>query len=193
MKHTKELQSKGVGLKFSIGQRLWLASFDAVTNHVVCPDCGGTGRVRVIHHDETMLSIECAGCQSGYDKPSGYVKVYDRKGKATEVIVTGIEMEKGQPRYRTDKSYFVEDADLFETEADCIARAQEKAAEYDAEERAKVAAKEKPTRTWSWNAHYHRREIKEAKRRLEYHTSKLAVASIKAKEDRRALNPKDET
>jgi len=55
-------------------------------------------------------------------------------------------------------------------------------ADADRAEREKIATKEKDTRTWAWNASYHRRQIKDAKRQLEYHTAKLNVASLKAKE-----------
>lgn len=56
------------------------------------------------------------------------------------------------------------------------------AVQWDADERAKIATKERDTRTWAWNASWHRGRIKDLERELAYHTSKLAVAAIKAKE-----------
>lgn len=58
------------------------------------------------------------------------------------------------------------------------------AAEADAEELRRIAEKEKPTRTWSWNATYHRKEIKRCEESIARHRAKLSVASLKAKEDR---------
>jgi hypothetical protein len=43
-------------------------------------------------------------------------------------------------------------------------------------------AKTKDHRSWAWNASYHRRNIKDLERQLEYHRSKLAVCAANAKE-----------
>jgi hypothetical protein len=64
---------------------------------------------------------------------------------------------------------------------DCTVRSQAMCDEANAAERARVLNKEKDTRTWAWNASYHRREIADAKKRIEYHAAKLAVASLKSK------------
>ena len=44
--------------------------------------------------------------------------------------------------------------------------------------------KEKDTKTWAWNVHYHRKEIREAQKRIEYHTSKLNVAKLHVKAEK---------
>jgi hypothetical protein len=173
-------------MKFEIGQKVWLALWDSTTNYVTCPDCGGTGRIRVIHHDDTMMSVECAGCQSGYDPPKGYLKVYDRHAKAELVTITGVHVSNGKIEWRSDRSWLMEESDLFETKEGALTRAVEKAAVADKEDRDRIQAKEKPTRTWSWNAHYHRREIKKARRQIEYHEKKLAVANLKVKPEKTA-------
>lgn len=58
------------------------------------------------------------------------------------------------------------------------------AAHADTAERARILGKEKGGRSWAWNATHHRREIKTAQERIAYHTSKLAVAALNAKEDK---------
>jgi ribosomal protein S27E len=173
-------------MRFEIGQEVWRASWDSTTAYVTCPDCGGTGRLRVTFHDETQVSIGCQNCAPGYDPPTGRVRVYERHARAFRSVVTGLEMEGTRIRWRTNDSYIVEDEDLFEDEAAALARATEKAAEADREERQRVLTKEKDTRTWAWNASYHRKQIKEAQRQIEYHTAKLNVAAIKAKQDKAA-------
>lgn len=171
-------------MKYDIGQEIWIATWESTTDYVTCPDCGGTGRVRVIHHDETEMSIECAGCSAGYEPPTGYVKVYVRHARAEKSTITGVEVRDGKTEWRSAKSWCLDEADVFLTETEALAAALLKAQKADAEEREKINTKEKPTRTWSWNAHYHRRQIKEAKRNLDYHTAKLAAANLKAKADR---------
>ena len=158
-----------------------MASWESSEHYITCPDCGGTGRLRVLFHDDTMVSIECAGCSAGYDPPTGRIKVYDRRASVMQVTITGVEVRDGKTEWRTDRSYIVDEADLFETEEGALERAKVRAAEADQEERDRISQKEKPTRTWAWNAHYHRREIKEAERRIEHHKKKLAAANLKAR------------
>jgi hypothetical protein len=55
-------------------------------------------------------------------------------------------------------------------------------AEKAAQEEHRLATREKPTRTWAWNATYHRGCIRKAEHDLEYHRSKLTVALIHKKE-----------
>jgi hypothetical protein len=62
-----------------------------------------------------------------------------------------------------------------------------KARKADQEEREKIGAKEKPTRTWAWNASYHRKEIKRCKESIEYHERKLAAANLKARSEKASV------
>jgi ribosomal protein S27E len=169
-------------MRFEIGQTVWTAHWDASENYVTCPDCGGTGRLRVTFHDETQVSIDCQNCGPGYNPPTGRIKVYDRKPRAQCTVITGVDICGKETRWRILDSYIVDDDKVFTDEASALAKANEIAAEADAAERKKVFQKEKDGRTWSWNAVYHRRCIKEAQRQIEYHSAKLAVAAIKAKE-----------
>ena len=176
--------------RFNIGDLAWIAAFDAAENFVPCPDCGGTGRLRVTFHDETQVSIGCSNCAPGLDAPTGRVRVYDRKPRAEQVHINGCEFGPKEIRWRfgySETCYRIaDDADVFETEEAALERARLIAAEYDAAERAKILTKEKDTRTWAWNASYHRNCIKRARHDLEYHTAKLNVASLKAKKSETA-------
>lgn len=173
--------------RFQIGDQAWRATFDSTPAFVQCPDCCGSGRLRVIMGDDTEVSIDCQNCTRGCLGPQGVLEVYDRAPRADLVTITGIEMDADKITYRAQGApytWLVDDADLFADEQQAMARAQEIGDQLGAEERARIAHKEKDTRSWAWNASYHRKEIKEAQRRIEYHTSKLAVAALKAKEER---------
>jgi len=168
-------------MKYQIGQQVWRASWTTTENYVTCPDCGGTGRIRVTFHDETQVSIDCQRCTYGYNTPTGTLKVYDRKAIAVPTTIIGMEVDGGKLKWKTNDCYQVDEVDLFDNEADCLKRAEVMAVEADAQEREKIQKKEKDTRSWAWNAQYHKREIKEAQKKIEYHTAKLNVATIKAK------------
>jgi ribosomal protein S27E len=176
-------------MRFEIGDQIWIAAFEQMAaTYVVCPDCGGTGRLRVTFHDETQVSIECRNCAAGYDPPTGRIKVYQQNSTARLAIITGVEIRGAETRWHVDatsNSYcIIDDKDAFVHEADALASAQKQAAEYEQEQRDRIFKKEKDTRTWAWNASYHRRGLKEAERNIKHHTAKLAVAVVKSKEDK---------
>jgi len=171
-------------MKYEIGQQVWYAGWESSPARIVCPDCDGEGRIRVLLPDDSIVSIDCTACQRGYERPSGYLECYDRKAVAKLVTITGLEISDGKTHWKTSESYRTDEAELFDNEVDAFAAAKVKAEEDDREERARIGRKHKDTRSWAWNAHYHRICIKDAQRQIEYHTSKLAVASLKAKAEK---------
>lgn len=171
-----------MNIKYEIGQTAWWATCNRGDNFVECPDCGGTGRLRVTFHDDTTVSIACQNCAISYDPPTGRVKVYDRVPKARPVTVIGFEVGGREGvEYRTSDSYIINEDRLFDTQEAALECASVLAAELDCEGREHVLKKEKNTRSWAWNASYHRREIKQHQEKISYHESKLAVAALKAK------------
>lgn len=173
--------------KFQIGDEGWRATFEVRETCVECPDCGGTGRLRITFDDETTVSIECSNCSRGYNPSSGRVVVHDRMPSAELVTVTGIELQAGKPpeykaAFGPSSSWIIAEDRLFRTEEEAMACANLLAEKADEEERARVFQKEKDSKSWAWNASYHRRQIAHAKKQLAYHESKLAVASVKAKD-----------
>lgn len=180
--------------KYEIEQRVFFPQFHCHTQEsVVCPDCGGTGRLRVTFHDETTVSIPCENCSRGYEPPTGKILVYCAKGQSIEGTISGIETTNHQIEYWIsyyhvgEKEVFktrnlVKEENVFLSNEDAQLNADKLASEYEQEERAKIFRKQKDTKSWAWNASYHRKEIKDAERKLEHHRSKLSYAAIKAKE-----------
>lgn len=169
-------------LRFQIGDVCWRSTWSSAENYVTCPDCGGTGQIAVIMHDKTEHSIECDNCKRGYDPPTGRVRVYDRIGVAEKVFINGISVSGDKIEYRTSTSHLIAEDVLFDNEQSALAHAASRVVEIDREERDGIQNKEKDTRSWAWNASYHRRCIKTAEKEITYHTAKLNVAKIKAKE-----------
>ena len=172
--------------RFHIGQELWFAKFESsVADYVTCPECGGTGQITCILFDDTRLSVECRGCQRGYEAPTGTVVVYRPVAGASWIAISGIEIDSGKVEYRAtigNSTYTAQEADLFLTKEDALSRSEEKKAEYEREQLDRIARKEKDGKSWSWHVHYHRDCIRRAERDIAYHTSKLDVAKVKAKE-----------
>lgn len=168
--------------KFKMGQQLWRASFESTAAWVTCPDCGGRGHIRCLLHDDTMVTVNCEGCRVGYDPPSGTVRVFNRAPNAVLAIVTGITLDGKGIEYRTADHYCVQEDDLFVEAEDALAAAKIKAETASREELERIQKKEKDTRSWSWHVHYHRKCIKQAEEQIEYHTARLNVARVKARD-----------
>jgi hypothetical protein len=168
-------------MKYQIGQQVWYAGWESAPARIVCPDCAGEGRIRVLLPDDSIVSVECVACTRGYNPPSGYLECYDRHAVAALVTILGVEMDGDKTEWKTTASYRTSEDDLFDNEVDAYAAAKAKAEEADRNERERIGRKHKDTRSWAWNAHYHRKCIKDAQRQIEYHTAKLAVANLKTK------------
>lgn len=168
--------------KYEIGQRLWWPKFEHEEERVTCPDCGGTGRLRVTFHDETEVSIDCQNCAKGYEPPKGYLVIAVRVPRVQQVTVRGVELKDDETfEYRTTGSWCIPENKLFTRSEAAMAAAKQIAVVADQAERDKIQTKERDTRSWAWNATYHRREIKRAEKDLTHHKAKLAVADLKAK------------
>jgi len=163
-----------------IGSYVYIAKFCPIASVTVdCPDCGGTGRIRMITHDDITHSIEC-GCGHGYDKPSGKITIHQSVVEADHRMITEVCQTKDGFEYVLGCT-IVKDCSVFLNEADALAHGEKQRKEYIAEQERKIFSKEKDTRTWAWNVRYHRSEIKRLEKNIAYHTAKLNAANLKVK------------
>lgn len=169
--------------KYKIGDVVWYAKMKSVEGIEPCPDCFGQRALTVIKGDGSQVSIECAGCSAGYEPPKGYVRYNKWIADVCQVTIQRIEITPQGVEYWHSESYRVREEDIFDSKEEAEKRAIVIFEEHDAQEIARIHQKEKHNRTWSWNAHYHRDCIKRAEKDLAYHTAKLNVAKIKAKEE----------
>ena len=168
--------------KYNLGDEVWYASFEIRTKQIVCDDCRGQKYLTVIMGDGSQVTIDCVGCSAGFEPPKGYNTIYEGTPNSELKTITKVEIEVDRVRYQF--SHYICDEDrLFDTKEEADKEAERLAEEYKQEQLYRLKnLKENNKRTWSWNAYYHRRAIKQAQKDLEYHTAKLEVAKIKEKE-----------
>lgn len=169
-------------MKYKIGDTVWYAQVKSFEGIEPCPDCFGQKALTVIKGDGSKVSIECVGCASGFESPKGYVTYYGWKSDVRQVLIQRVEITNEGVEYGHSQCYRVKEEELFDTKEEAEIRAKEKWESHNAEEIARIYQKEKHNRTWAWNAHHHRDCIKRAEKDLAYHTAKLNVAKVKAKE-----------
>jgi len=172
--------------KFNIGDTAYYAHAGQTQIWIVCPECLGSGRLRVILGDDSEVSIGCVCCERGYEGSLGKIQTYQYRGVVEPVMIRGVETElhgeELREEYKFSGCYSSKAENLFATKEGAAIRAEELIKEYEAEETKRLRHKEKQTKSWAWNVSYHRRQIKDARRQIEYHTAKLSVAPKNPKE-----------
>jgi ribosomal protein S27E len=176
-------------IKHKIGDLVWVSSGRTTQVFVTCPDCGGNRHIKLTMYDGTEHTIDCGRCSSGFNPPSGRVYYYEYKATAKKGLVCAIELDSDRVEYRVDfydgHRYCVKDCDIFNDESAALARAEVIEREHNAEQISRIQKKEKDTRTWAWHVSYHRKQIKDAEKSIEYHTSKLNAAKTHVKSEQR--------
>lgn len=175
---------------FSVGDVVWFTQSGYQQSDVECPDCLGQCVLTVVLGDGSQVSIACACCERGYLGSTGKVVVHQWDCKVESGTVTGMDIDGDNVQYKVGRfhaegSYTVQPDVVFATKDEAETEAAKVLAAHQEEETRRfnhVKDNAGRHRTWAWNASYHRREAKEARRRLEYHEGRLAVAKAKSKE-----------
>lgn len=170
---------------YNIEDKAWHASRKGTEEVVTCPECFGEKYLTVILGDGSQVTIDCAGCASGYDPPKGYVSYYKSSVEVELVTICKVEIYQDHAEYGfngTDSFHHIaKDTDLFATKEEATIRAKELAEEWNKEQLAKIHRKEKNHRDWSWHVHYYRRQIRDAEQKIEYATKQLDAAKAHVK------------
>ncbi len=176
--------------KFQIGDIVLVPKCEGVKEYATCPECSGNKFVTVIAGKNPPVTINCQlCCRTPYDESSaGVVAYYSQKASVELATIHGMEINRdGIIEYRTSRGIFKDDQVFHQANRLAAAnRALQLAEEHNNSELDRVNQKVKPNKTWAWNASYHRKEIKEALRRLEHHTEALAVAARLQKKEKEA-------
>lgn len=167
--------------QFDIGDVVYAAILKNDDECLPCPDCFGTKCLRVILGDGTEHTIDCAGCSDGsYGRSSGLIRISRYSAGAKRITISGIEVSATSCAYRSGYDNY-QAANLFRDEADALARAAVLVKDYKAQQLGTLRRKEKLARSWAWHVHYHRSQIRNAKKTIARSEAMLAVASEKSK------------
>lgn len=177
---------------FAIGDRVWLACCSNASVQRPCPICFGTKRVTLILGDGSECRLECDYCAKGYGYPRGFVEEWEAAVRATSHVIDTVDVtstaDATKVEYMAGSSILYADR-TFASEAEALAAAVTIAAQAQAEnEKRADYGKHDAKKSLSWNAGYHLREAKEARRRIEYHERMAAVCKAKAREDKAAID-----
>jgi len=171
---------------YKIGDKVWYASRQTTRKSVICPECFGKKYLTVILGDDSQITIDCVGCASGYDPPTGSCSYYEHGANVSLVVIGRVEINSDYIEYGFNRvggcMSIAKDTEVFPTKKEAEIRAEELAEESNKEQLAKIHRKEKNNRTWAWHVHYHRRQIRDAEKTIEYAKQKLDAAKAHTKE-----------
>lgn len=172
--------------KFNIGDEVYILSHETVEKRIVCPHCNGLKYIRILHFDDSIDYIDCKNCELGYNPPRGYVTYYEQSINIIKTSISRVQFYKNEEcfDYGTFESYHTDEDNIFVNEQVAQEKAKILVEKINQEELDKILKKEKDTKSWAWNATYHRNQIKKLTKDLEYHTSKLDVAKLKSKDEK---------
>jgi hypothetical protein len=183
--------------KFKIDDLVYIPSFDVEENNIVCLECYGKKYLTVILGNGEQVTIDCVACASGFDNPTGYVKVYDHIPKVKSASIVGINISKDNVSYNisldssNSKGDFysyttvAEENELFSIREMAEIESIKMSADWKTKEEIRLLNnKEHNKRDWSWHVHYYRSKIREAEKDLIRYKAKLEVAKNKTKEEK---------
>lgn len=164
---------------FKIGDHVYRAFAGPKTIWITCPECCGSGRLRIILGDDSEVSIPCVCCERGYEGSPGKIQSYSFHADVSEFEISGVEsvIEQGNLRVRySGGCWSIRGSDVFATPEEALRRAEQLTLEHQADEARRLRCKEKQTRTWAWNVSYWRKQIRDAEKTINRAKAKLSVA-----------------
>ena len=175
--------------QFSVGDTVWRPASGTMQVKKTCPVCFGKLHVTVILGDDSLVDTPCDYCGKGWDGPKGFEIVYEYAAKAevdsiAEIRVTTTHQGQIQ-EYRLASGHMM--SRVFASRDEAMAAADAERLKHDAEEEQRRKwGKEQSEKSFSWHVGYHSSQIKEHRRRLEYHEARVQPCRDAARIERAA-------
>jgi hypothetical protein len=174
--------------EYNIDDKVWIASHGQKEVRKDCPVCYGQLFVTLVLGNGDEIRTPCDYCGKGYEGPKGYVLEYEYVAEPRQVTITdktkaessdGIKCE-----YRSYDAYFDE---VFDTKEEAEAKTLENIKEHEEQERKNIEwRKSHNHKTYSWHVGYSLKEIKEAKRKLDWHNQRVILMGKRSKPEKAA-------
>jgi hypothetical protein len=173
--------------KYKVGDLLWKAiNFPYVQVTVPCPVCFGKTKVTVILGNGDEVSIDCNYCGQ-IDHPTGYVTERKAITSADQFFVDSINVtytvHGEECEYRSTGSQITKEKDLFYTEEEALAKAEELRVDLELQKNQRVEyLKHHAYKSFSWNAGYWMKKAKQSREEAEYYEKKYTLCKARSKE-----------
>jgi hypothetical protein len=167
-------------MTIKIGDWVFVATYGVQAKQIRCPHCLGTKFCTVIIATGEEFTVDCGSCSRAYEGSVGTITVYDYTPEVKNVQIDKIEVTSEGNQYYS-RFYTYDNSKVFLNKEDAEKEAEILTEKQRQEQADKIQRKEKDTKSWAWNASYHKKAIEKAKKDIEYHSAKLDAAKLKVK------------
>jgi hypothetical protein len=178
--------------KFGVMAEVWFASTTQERESIRCPDCGGSGNIRVLLFDGTELKIECQRCTRGWLGPDGLSHYQCHRPDPKQGLVVSVSQNMHQVEYTVETMgqsgtlrYCMAEDRVFPSQLLAMEASEQMALRENVIQKAGAERKFNDTKSWAWHVSYHRKQIANLERELARHREKLNAATVKAKEEKK--------
>jgi len=176
-----------------VGDEVWCAVHEPSRQvKLPCPVCFGKLQVTLVLGNDDEIVLPCNYCSKGYSDPVGFTVEYEDVTSAVQIRVTsvtttqtltGTSYEYRAYRQGWESGWTLDPENIFETEAEAVARAQQIADAYEQEQdRRRGGLKKSAHASFSWNAGYHTKRAKAAREEAERHERLATLCKARARE-----------
>ena len=177
--------------KYNVGDKVWWADCGTRQVRKDCPVCFGRLEVTLLLGNGEAVILPCDYCGKGFDGPRGYTVEYEYVAEPKEIFIREVRTvdrgaeatheyftTEGYPSY----NYILYIDDIFDTEQEARERCRERIRKYEEEQFNQIECiKAQKHKSFSWNAGYHMREVKRAKRQVEYHEKMARICKERSR------------
>ena len=171
-------------MTFNIGDSVWVARAGSTQVTKPCFVCHTKKEVTLILGNGDEVGLPCDYCARGYERPSGYIQEYEYVAEPERHTISRIETR--QEGSKTEVTYYGGSYVLYEnivfaTREESLAKCEELAQKYEKEQSERIdRIKKNVHKSYSWNAGYHMRQVKDHKKQIEYHESMAKICKERA-------------
>jgi len=167
----------------NVGDKIWWARCGVELVQEKCTVCYGNREVTLILGNGERVTLPCEYCACGYEAPKGYTTRYKYIAEPQYVAITGVRVNqtcKGDEREYTVGHYNLSEDVMFDTQKEATEKCAEIAVAHDKEEQRRAGCtKANKTKHFSWSAGYHRKNIKDLQRQIQYHEANARLCENK--------------
>lgn len=172
--------------EYNIGDKVWIAQCGQKQVRHDCPVCYGQLFVTLILGNGDEIRTPCDYCGKGYEGPKGYVLEYEWVAETRQVTI--MSKTKKETNGKTEYDFHSYDAyfhEAYDTKEEAEAKTLENIKEHEEDERKRIEwRKSHNHKTYSWHVGYSKKEIKEAQRKLDWHSKRVIFMKNRAKPEK---------
>lgn len=161
-----------IKLPFALGSTAWVAHNYGAHREVVCPECVGSGRVRVVTAAGEHV-VQCEMC-SGFGEARGFITEHVIDVRPKEVTLVNVRYENGHftylgPQEPSGAQFVYYESELFASHDACLPKCEEKAVLLRCETDARMLATlRSKRRDCAFSAQYWKRKASELRKQMEF-------------------------